>query len=100
MNEYTEDTLRKVKNFGYLQYSIDKCISILNPEDPERFRFDIKDENHPLCVMYQSGLNTGKYNIDAQEFELKRVMVDSEKLKLQREREVDTMINEFLGYDS
>lgn len=98
MIEYSEDTLRKVKNFGYLQYSIEKCISILNPESPDQFRFDIQDEGHPLCVMYQSGLNTGKYNIDAQEFELKRIMVESEKRKLQSEKETDNMINQFLGY--
>jgi len=35
--------------------------------------------------------------VDSQEFELKSALVGQEKLKLQREREVDTMINEFLG---
>lgn len=98
MIEYTEDTLRKAKNFGYLQYSIDKIISILNPENAEQLRFDIQDENHPLCVMYQSGLNTGKYNIDAQEFELKRIMVESEKQKLQNEKRFQNLLNDFLGY--
>lgn len=97
---YSEEILRKVKNFGYLQYSVDKCIDMLSPEDPDRFRWEIKDENHPLCVMYQSGLNTGKYNLDVQEFQLKQILIDSEKLKLKREKEVDTMINEFLGNDS
>lgn len=96
--DYTEDILRKAKNFGYLQYSIEKCISILNPESSDQFRFDIQDENHPLCVMYQSGLNTGKYNIDAQEFELKRIMVESEKQKLNNEKRFQSLLNYFLGY--
>ena len=97
--EYTEEILRKIKNFGYLQYSIDRIISILNPESPAQFTIDLKDDSHPACVMYQAGLNTGKYNLDAQEFELKRTLVDTEKLKLQRERDVDTMINNFLGIE-
>lgn len=55
--DYTEDILRKIKNFGYLQYSIERIVSILNPDNQEQFTFDIKDENHPAAVMYQSGLN-------------------------------------------
>ena len=55
--EYTEEILRKIKNFGYLQYSIDRIISILNPESPAQFTIDLKDDSHPACVMYQAGLN-------------------------------------------
>ena len=36
--------------------------------------------------------------IDAQEFELKRIMVESEKRELQNKKDVDQMINDFLGY--
>lgn len=97
MNEYTEDIFRKVKNFGYLQYSIDKILSILNPDNPDQFTFDIKDEGHPLCVMYQSGLNTGKYNLDAQQFELQKVLIESQKMDLQVKKDVIKMINQFLG---
>ena len=95
---YTEEILRKIKNFGFLQYGIDRIISILNPDDPQQFEWDLKDKEHPASVMYQSGLNTGKYNIDAQEFELKRIMVESEKRDLENKKQVDQMINEFLGY--
>ena len=37
---------------------------------------------------------------DSQEFELKGTLIENEKLKLQREKEVDALINKFLGYDS
>ncbi|MCT4602476.1 MAG: hypothetical protein N4A59_06205 [Marinifilum sp.] len=94
--EFTEEILRKVKNFGYLQYSIERIISILNPEEPGFFEICIKDPEHPLGVMYQSGLNTGKYNLDAQEFELKRVQIDSEKIELKRKKDVNRMIDEYL----
>jgi hypothetical protein len=95
---YTEDILRKIKNFGYLQYSIDRIISILNPEVAEQFEIDLKEDSHPACVMYQSGLNTGKYNLDAQEFELKRIQIDSEKMELERKKRFDTELQKFLGY--
>ena len=36
--------------------------------------------------------------IDAQDYELKQIMVEAEKRKLYNERSVDCMINEFLGY--
>lgn len=95
---YTEEILRKIKNFGYLQYGIPRIISILNPDNAEQFEWDLKDENHPACVMYQSGLNTGKYNLDAQEFELKRIQIESEKVDLENKKQFNQMIDEFLGY--
>jgi hypothetical protein len=100
MIEYTEETLRKVKNFGFLQYGIEKIISILNPESPAQFKIDITDEGHPLSVMYKSGLNTGQYNLDAVEFELKRAEVDAKKQQISNDKMVDQMVDEYLGYDS
>lgn len=95
---YTEEILRKIKSFGFLQYSIERIVSILNPDNPAQFEADLKDEDHSACIMYQTGLNTGKYNLDAQEFELKRIQIDSDKLELEAKKSVDKMINEFLGY--
>jgi len=95
---YTEDIYRLIRGFGALQYPVDLVLVHLTGKvDPAQFKIDIEDPGHPVYTVYQAGLTTGKYALDAQEFELKRIMVDSEKLKLQREREVDTMINEFLG---
>lgn len=97
---YTEEIYRLVRGYGALQYPVDLVLTHLTGKvDPEAFRFDIEDPSHQLCTVYQAGLTTGKYALDAQEFELKRVMVDSEKLKLQREKNVDAMINQFLGED-
>lgn len=97
---YTEEILRKIKSFGYLQYDIDRIISILNPDDPRQLEWDLKDQEHPAGVMYQSGLNTGKYNLDALEFQLKKIQIESEKHDLETKKEVDQMINEFLGNDN
>lgn len=98
---YTEDIYRLIRGFGALQYPIDLVLVHLTGKvDAFQFKIDIEDQDHPVYTVYQAGLTTGKFALDAQEFELKRVMVDSEKLKLQREKEVDAMINKFLGYDS
>lgn len=99
MSDYSEETLRKAKNFGFLQYSIDKCISILNPDNPEEFRFDIQDEGHPLFIMYQNGLNTGKYNLDAAEFKIKDAESQIKQMELSREKLYHAKLLEIAGAD-
>lgn len=95
---YTEEIYRLVRGFGALQYPVDLVVTHLTGKvDAVQFRQDITDDTHPLFTIYQAGLNAGKYAIDAQEFELKRIMVETEKNKLQNEKIVDQMINEYLG---
>lgn len=95
--DYTEEILAKVRTFGILQYSIEKILSILNPVDPYQFGLDIKDKDHSLCIMYESGQNTGQFNLDAAEFKLKSAMADQVKAQIEREKTVNRMIDEFLG---
>lgn len=99
MSDYSEDTLRKAKNFGFLQYSVEKCIIILNPEQPEQFKFDIQDEGHPLCIMYQNGLNTGRYNLDAAEFKIKDAESQIKLMELSREKLYHAKLLEISGSD-
>ena len=96
---YSDDIYRLVRGYGALQYPVDLVVTHLTGKvDPAEFKIDIEDSSHPLFTVYQSGLNTGKYNIDAQEFELKRIMVESEKQKLEIEKRFQNKLNLFLGY--
>lgn len=96
---YPDDILKKVKQFGYLQYDVKKIVSILNIEDVETFVQDIQNVDEPLCVMYQSGLNTGLFNLDAAEFKLKSAEADQARIDLEREKKLDILINDYLGFN-
>lgn len=49
--------------------------------------------------MYDARKTSNMSTIDAQEFELKSLTIQAEKKKMQSERDVETMINQFLGYE-
>jgi hypothetical protein len=95
--DYSEEILAKVRTFGILQYPIEKIVSILNPLNKGQFEEDIRDKDHSLCFMYESGQNTGQFNLDAAEFKLKSAMADQVKAQIEREKKVNLMIEEFLG---
>jgi len=80
-----------------LKTPIDKLISILNPDDPEQFRIDISDPETILCTMYQSGLNTGQYNLDIQEFKLKQIETDKAKLEYDEYCKTIKLRNDLFG---
>lgn len=94
---YPDEILQQVKRFGFLQYGIDKILSILSPEDPDQFVSDLRNEETTLFVMYHSGLNTGQYNLDAAEFKLKSAEADKMQLEVKRENLLHEMINDFCG---
>lgn len=94
---YPEEILRQVKQFGFLQYGIDKILTILNPEDHEGFTNDITDDETSLCIMYQSGLNSGQYNLDVVEFKLKSAEAAKATAEVEQGKHLHTMKNDFCG---
>lgn len=88
---YSEEILKKVKNFGALQYAPEKIITILQPEDKETFLKDLADEESILFAVYHSGLQSGKYNQDIQVFQSGEIQIKKTQLEfeqLQRENQV------------
>jgi len=94
---YTKEILERVKNAGILQYDIDKVINLVNPEDRAQFSFDITNEETVLCFVYTEGLNSGKYKIDVANYKLAAAEAELKTLEVKREKEVASMIDEYLG---
>lgn len=69
--EYTEEFLKKIVGVGTLGYSLNKIINVLdiNEKDVEQFTEDFDNENSPVQVAYQKGVDKADYAIDTKLFE-------------------------------
>ena len=81
---YTEDFLKKVKTFGALQYSVDRVISVLTPQNPEQFKQDFNNPESVVYVMYQAGFNSGQYLLDAQQFKAAEIETETKKIEFEQ----------------
>lgn len=81
---YTEDFLKKVKTFGALQYSVERIISVLTPEDPEQFKTDFNNPESVVYIMYQAGFNSGQYLLDAQQFKQAEIDTDIKRIEYEQ----------------
>lgn len=83
---YSEDILKRVKAFGLVQYTVEKIVSIMAPENADQFVADLRDPESVLCIMYQSGLNSGQFRLDVEQF--KQSEIETQTAKLEYEQEV------------
>jgi len=94
---YTEDILKRVKAFGLVQYTAEKIVSIIAPDDPDQFIADLKDPDSVLCIMYQSGLNSGQFRLDVEQFKLAEIEAQTAKLEYDEEMAAITLRKELFG---
>lgn len=95
--KYTEDFFKKIKSFGALSYTVEKIISILNPENPDELRSDFKNPKSLLAITYKQGLDIGRYNIRKELFDTAKTGdIDAIKMirELKAEEELDELIND------
>ena len=78
---YTEEILKKIRAFGVVQYSIDKIISILQPENPEILRSDLQDPDSIAHTVYIAGINSGQYRLDIEQFKILEIETQTKKLE-------------------
>ena len=79
---YSEDTLKKIKTFGALQYTPEQIMVILRITNQEQFLTDLENPETLLSSMYQSGLLSGKYNQDIQLFQISEIEIKMKKEEL------------------
>ena len=97
MSQYDEEILRRVRELGKQQKNITKVIDIVDPKEGEEFSEDIQNEEHPLCIMYQSGL---KSDLTPIRWDLLEIQKESDQLELNGKRNAAKMIDEFLGNEN
>lgn len=90
--KFTEKQLREIKNFGVLQYDIEKVLLLIQPENPDQFRNELKDINTEIGKAYAEGFLSGKYSLDAQQFEVskavsRKIKAEADKLEMENEKE-------------
>jgi len=95
--EYDSEILKAVRGLGALGYDIEKVIETVKPFNSITFRIDLEDEEHPLHVMYESGLNANGSELDRLNALLIGIQIESEKIDLQQKKNTEEMINEYLG---
>jgi hypothetical protein len=66
MNKHIEE----MKQFGALRYSIEKIISLLDPDDPAKFKKDFANKKSDIRIAYEKGKDQGDYMIDKTLFSL------------------------------
>jgi hypothetical protein len=85
--DYSKEFLQKIKSFGLLGWDLEKILSVLSLQPHERAQFlaDFADEDSVVFAMYQTGLNTGQFNLAAAEYKAK--MAEAEGIQLKNDRE-------------
>ena len=95
--DYNDEFLKKIRSFGVVQYSVDQIISILNPENPEQLKEDLKNEESVVHLMYMAGVNSGKYNQDMIQFSIQQSVAEVQKLKTQQYKQYAELKKELFG---
>ena len=97
---YSEEIYRKLKTCGALNFSLDETINHLyGMADLTQLAIDLRDETSLVFLMYQSGLNTGKYALAASEFQIRSAEAEKAQLELKREKLYHNKLLEIAGYD-
>ncbi len=78
---YSDELLKRIKSFGALQYPIERIVYILGDDAPPNLKEDMRDPEHPVHVMYQSGFNAGRYRLDAEQFKLAEIETKKAKME-------------------
>jgi len=85
--DYPEQIIKQIRSFGALQYPIDKILAILRPDNPEQFKTDFNDPENILYITYQTGFEAGQFNLDAQSFEMDKLVAQEKKLELDKKKD-------------
>lgn len=83
---YSEEFLKKVKSFGVLQYSADRIISVLSPENPDQFKKDFADPESVVYIMYQAGFNSGQYMLDVQTYKQQEIDTEIKRIEFEERK--------------
>lgn len=94
---YSDELLKRVKSFGALQYPIEKIITLIKVDDIDQFVADFKNPDSVLASMYLSGVNTGKYSLDASQFSIQQSLAEVQKLKTQQYKQYCELKKELFG---
>lgn len=94
---YSEEILKKVKNFGALQYAPEKIVTILQPDDKETFLKDLADNESILYAIYHSGLQSGLYNQDIQVFQAGEIAIKKTQLEFEQLQRENSVYKELFG---
>jgi hypothetical protein len=70
--EYTSDQIKKIVNLGTLGYGLEKCLNVLDVEDPKQFAKDFDNPDSVVGKAYKKGRDIADFAIDSKLFEMAR----------------------------